>query len=119
MMLILLGLFLGLLLDRVWWELELNKYEAGISVFEHYHWGLLAWFLSYFTDGIVMDLLRGLGAALVLAEWGQTGEWVNGTWRKGHPFAYGSNHFVPSTVIGVVLAALVLWPLVAAFTSLS
>lgn len=118
-MLILLGLLLGLLLDRVWWESGLNKYEAGISVFEHYHWGLLAWFLSYFAYGLVPDLLRGLGAALVLAEWGQTGEWVGDKWCRGHPFAYGSNHFVPSTVIGAVLAALVLWPLVAALTSLS
>jgi hypothetical protein len=119
LMLILLGLFLGLLLDRVWWEARLNKYEAGLSVFEHYHWGLLAWFLSYFTPHLVSEVLWGLGAALILAEWGQSGVWMDGEWRKGHPFAYGTKHFIPSTVIGAVLAALVLWPLVAALTSLS
>ena len=114
MILVLLGLLLGLLLDRVWWEAGLNKYEAGISVFEHYHWGLLAWFLSYFTPSLASEVLWGLGAALVLAEWGQTGEWADERWRRGHPFAYGSDHFVASTVVGVVLAALVIAPLVVA-----
>jgi len=114
MIVILLGMLLGLVLDRVWWEARLSKYESGVKELEHYHWGLLAWFLSYFTPRLVSEFLWGLGAALVLAEWGQTGEWVGDRWRKGHPFAYGSDHFVASTMIGVVLAALVITPLVIA-----
>jgi hypothetical protein len=114
MIVVLLGMLLGLVLDRVWWEWGLSKYESGVKELEHYHWGLLAWFLSYFTPHLVSEFLWGLGAALILAEWGQIGEWGDGEWRRGHPFAYGSNHFVASTVIGVVLAALVVIPLFAA-----
>lgn len=111
MIVFLLGMLIGLVLDRVWWESALNKYEKGVEELEHYHWGLLAWIVSYLTPLIVSELLWGLGAALVIAEWAQTGKWENGRWVKGHPFAYKSRHFLKSTAIGVVLVVLLLIPL--------
>lgn len=105
---LLLGIFIGLVLDRIWWELGFNKYEKGLEIFEHYHHGLMSWILAYFTPIVFSYFLWGLGLALVLAEWGQTGEWGNGVWRRGHPFAYGSKHFPWSTAIGVVLLAVVI-----------
>jgi hypothetical protein len=37
---------------------------------------------------------------------------LDGEWRRGHPFAWGSRHFVTSSVVGVGLAALLVAPLV-------
>ncbi|MEM2233838.1 MAG: hypothetical protein QXP81_09915 [Nitrososphaerota archaeon] len=105
----LLGFLFGLVLDRIWWESGASKYDKGVAVLEHYHWGLLSWIISYFVPLIVSFFLWGLGLALVLAEWAQIGEWENGTWRRGHPFAYGSNHFASSTIIGAVLVSIVVF----------
>jgi hypothetical protein len=113
MILFLLGLLLGLVLDRVWWEGKFDKYEKGVEELEHYHWGLVSWILAYLTPLWLSQVLWGLGAALVLAEWAQVGEWENGNvWRRGHPFAYGSNHFKASTAIGVALSIVLILPLV-------
>jgi Na+/melibiose symporter-like transporter len=114
MILFLLGLLLGLVLDRAWWEGKFSKYEKGVEELEHYHWGLLSWILAYLTPLWLSQVLWGLGAALVLAEWAQVGEWENGRWRRGHPFAYGSNHFKVSTAIGAGLAIALLIPLLLA-----
>jgi len=111
MILFLLGLLLGLVLDRVWWEGGFDKYEKGVEELEHYHWGLMSWILAYLTPLWLSQVLWGLGAALVLAEWAQVGEWENGEWRRGHPFAYGSNHFRASTAIGTGLFVTLLIPL--------
>ena len=111
MILFLLGLLLGLVLDRAWWEGGFDKYEHGVEELEHYHWGLMSWIIAYLTPLWLSQVLWGLGAALVLAEWAQLGEWENGTWRRGHPFAYGSNHFKASTAIGAILVVLLLVPL--------
>jgi len=92
-------------LDRAWWELNLNKYEKGLEFFEHYHFGLMALILSNF---LLNSFLKGLGVAFILAEWSQTGEWRDGKWRRGHPFAYGSNHFKSSTYIGFFLSVILI-----------
>jgi Na+/melibiose symporter-like transporter len=107
----LLGLLAGLVLDRAWWESKANKYDKNVEELEHYHWGLLAWIIAYLTPLWLSDVLWGLGAALVMAEWAQIGEWENGAWRRGHPFAYGSNHFKVSTAIGAALVAILIIPL--------
>jgi hypothetical protein len=111
MILFLLGLLLGLVLDRAWWEGKFNKYEKGVEELEHYHWGLLSWILAYLAPLWLSQVLWGLGAALVLAEWAQVGEWENGEWRRGHPFAYGSGHFRASTAIGAGLIITLIAPL--------
>ncbi|MEM1944120.1 MAG: hypothetical protein QXE50_06025 [Nitrososphaerota archaeon] len=102
---LLIGLLAGLVADRAWWESKADKYERGLEFFEHYHWGLVAWIAAYFTPLFFSFFLWGFGAALVIAEWSQIGDWSDGVWRRGHPFAYGSTHFASSTVIGVLLAA--------------
>jgi len=111
MILFLIGVLAGLVLDRLWWESGFSKYERGVEELEHYHWGLVAWIVAYLTPLAISDVLWGLGAALVLAEWSQTGRWSDGVWRRGHPFAYGSSHFASSTAIGAVLFAALLIPL--------
>ncbi|MCS7118267.1 MAG: hypothetical protein NZ957_05740 [Thaumarchaeota archaeon] len=108
MVLFVLGIFMGLLLDRVWWESGFNKYEKGVEFMEHYHWGLLSILIAFFLPMIAFDFMVGLGLSMILAEWAQTGYWKNGNWRRGHPFAYGSSHFVLSTLIGAVLLASVI-----------
>jgi hypothetical protein len=110
--LFLLGLLAGLVLDRAWWESGANKYEHGVEELEHYHWGLICWILAYLAPLWLSYILWGLGLALIIAEWAQTGEWGDGEWRRGHPFAWGSRHFVTSSVVGVGLAALLVAPLV-------
>ena len=111
MILLLLGMLLGLVLDRIWWESGLDKYDRKCEELEHYHWGLISWIVSYITPLTVSQILWGLGLALVIAEWGQIGEWRDEKWRRGHPFAYGSNHFAASTIIGIVLIAILIAPL--------
>ena len=106
------GVLAGLVLDRLWWESGLNKYEKGVEELEHYHWGLVAWIAAHFTPPAASSILLGLGLALVIAEWAQIGEWKDGVWRRGHPFSYGSKHFACSITIGAVLfAVLVVMPL--------
>ena len=99
----LLGLLAGLVLDRVWWESGANKYDKGLEALEHYHWGLVCWIAAILAPTTVSQVLWGLGAALVLSEWAQIGEWGDGYWKRGHPFAYGSSHFAASTAIGASL----------------
>ncbi|MEM3193409.1 MAG: hypothetical protein QXH97_00300 [Candidatus Bathyarchaeia archaeon] len=108
----------GLVLDRVWWESGLNKYEKGIAVLEHYHWGLIAWILAYVVNVNISFFLWGVGLALVMAEWAQTGEWKDSVWSRGHPFAYGSDHFLFSTVIGLALIAVHVLALILIFMSM-
>jgi hypothetical protein len=92
-----IGVLAGFLLDRLWWELGLDKRDAKVAFLEHYHWGLVCWIVSFFTPYPISATLLGIGLALIIAEWSQT-----------HPFAYGSDHFIPSTVIGAILMTILL-----------
>ena len=93
-----LGFILGLILDKVWFHINYSKYEKGFEVIEHYHFGLVC-----FVFGILFDLnfLFGLGLALNLAEWSQD-----------HFFAYHSDHFKHSTIIGLGIFAVVICSLI-------
>jgi len=91
------GVLAGFLLDRLWWELGLDKRDAKVAYLEHYHWGLVCWILSFFAPYPVSATLTGIGLALIIAEWSQP-----------HPFAYGSDHFGTSTAIGAALTAILL-----------
>lgn len=81
--------FLGLVIDKAWYHIDYDKYEKGLEVHEHYHIGLeigiIAVIFNYY------DLL-GLTLAFILAEWSQT-----------NYFAYQSNHFKQSSIIGISL----------------
>ena len=92
-----IGVLAGFLLDRLWWELGLDKKDAHIAFIEHYHWGLLCWILSFFLPYPISATLLGIGLAFIIAEWAQP-----------HPFAYGSDHFIISTVIGAILMVVLL-----------
>jgi hypothetical protein len=106
-------MFAGFVIDRIWWESGADKYDKNIEELEHYHWGLLAWIVAYVTPLLVSEILWGLGLALIIAEWAQIGEWEDSMcWRRGHPFAYGTEHFVSSTIIGVVLTIILIVPLI-------
>jgi hypothetical protein len=92
-----IGMLAGFLLDRLWWESGLDKKDAKVAFLEHYHWGLICWILSFFAPYPISATLLGIGLALIIAEWSQT-----------HPFAYGSEHFILSTVIGAILLTILL-----------
>jgi len=84
-----LGIILGLIMDVVWWNKSLDKYEKGFEALEHYHFGILAGIVGLF---IYPEIFFGLMLALFISEWTQT-----------HQFAYQSNHFKSSTLIGIVM----------------
>lgn len=89
-----LGLMVGVTLDFLWRKTGIGKHERGLEVFEHYHWGLtlliLMRILLKFSGAFLS--LAGIGVIFILAE----------IFQK-HPFAFKSNHELPSTIIGVIL----------------
>jgi len=89
-----IGFFLGLVLDKFYQYKEINKYEKGFEYIEHYHFGLIAGIIGIITS---IDIFTGLGMSLILAEWSQD-----------HHFAYGSNHFKLSTIMGLILFAILI-----------
>ncbi len=95
-----LGLMLGLFLDRLWWEIDYNKYEHGLELFEHYHFSLVCLILHVITFS---NFFAGLTVALFIAECLQFGCWKKGVWCEDHPFGWKSGHFIESTIIGVTL----------------
>lgn len=121
--LLILGAFTTFVIDILWWNIDFKKAEKGLEVHEHYHVGIelliLGALLSHLTDHIEYFPI-GMGFAFIMAEWKQTTEirkTENGkTIRKevvpGHPFAYGSEHFRKSTIVGMVLTGILVFLLI-------
>lgn len=105
-----LGAFLSYIIDVTWWNLDFKKAEKGLEAHEHYHVGLellIAALLVYrFINPTTAYILIGAGFGFITAEWRQTVEIAGKKVKPGHPFAYGSNHFKQSTVIGIILTAI-------------
>lgn len=112
LILFVLGAFGSFLLDTFWWvKPSFSKYErGGLKNHEHYHFGMeliivgivliivgnyFSWDLSYAWAPLV-----GAGFGFIMAEWRQIVEPKKGTVLMGHPFAYGSDHYKESTIIG-------------------
>lgn len=109
-----IGAFIGFIFDTWWWNIDFKKAEKGFEAHEHYHVGMelliIGIMVSFFSEAVSF-LLGGLGFAFIMAEWRQVVE-IRKTEKKrevipGHPFAYGSRHFLTSTIIGVVLSAII------------
>lgn len=98
-----LGLIVGVTLDYLWRKTGVSKYEKGLEVFEHYHWGL-AFLILIRTllkfSGIFLSL-AGVGISFILSEITQK-----------HPFALKSKHELPSTIIGFILFILLIFSLI-------
>ena len=88
------GFFIGLALDIGWWRINRSKYEKGLEAHEHYHIGFELGIIGAITG---FPIFYGLMLAFVLAEWAQD-----------HPFALKSKHFKESTIIGVILIAILI-----------
>ena len=102
------GAFAVCIVDVLWWHIDYKKAERGMEAHEHYHVGLELLIASYITSLFyepVSWLLVGMGITFIAAEWRQVHEIKKGKVVPGHPFAYGSSHFASSTIIGVVLCA--------------
>jgi len=98
-----LGLIVGVALDYLWRKTGVSKYEKGLEVFEHYHWGLAFLILMRILlniSGIFLSL-AGIGISFILAEITQK-----------HPFALKSKHELPSTIIGSILFILLIFTLI-------
>ncbi len=91
-----LGLVLGAALDYPWRKTGVNKYERKLEALEHYHWGLVSLIVAkLFNFGAIY---AGVGLYLIPVELTQK-----------HPFAIKSNHDLPSTVIGLILVAILIF----------
>lgn len=126
-MLVLLVLFVfgtlaSFVVDTIWWlRPSVNKYEkGGLRVHEHYHFGLELLIIAIilmkaavsYTSleqalSNVAAIMVGAGFGFIMAEWRQIVEPKAKGIVLGHPFSYGSNHFIPSTIIGVILTGIV------------
>ncbi len=114
-----IGSFIGFIFDTWWWTIDFKKAEKGLEAHEHYHVGMelliIGIIVSFFSD-VASFLLGGLGFAFIMAEWRQVVEirkTENGKEKKkevvpGHPFAQGSEHFLSSTIIGIILSAIII-----------
>lgn len=94
------GLAVGFCLDFLWRNTPINKYEKHLEALEHYHWGLvLLTLVRTFLGFIEISLsFAGISATLIIAEI-----------LQNHPFAFRSNHQISSTIIGLMLAFLVVF----------
>jgi len=97
-----LGFAVGILLDYLWRRTGVSKYERGMEMFEHYHWGFVLLILARILK-ILSVTFGGIGLCLVFVELTQS-----------HPFAIKSSHGFSSTIIGLILAI----PLVLAYVTL-
>lgn len=91
----LLGLVLGAALDYPWRKTGVNKYERRLKALEHYHWGLVFLIVAKLFDFALV--YAGVGLYLILVELTQK-----------HPFAVRSNHSLPSTIVGLILAVILI-----------
>jgi hypothetical protein len=96
---LLIGLAVGVAIDHLWTKTSINKYERRLEVLEHYHWGLVVLMLTKMLQ-IFSKLtfsFAGLASIFILLEVVQE-----------HPFAVGSDHQVSSTIVGILLLAVLL-----------
>ncbi len=104
-----LGSFTVMWVDVFWWQIDYKKMEKGLEWHEHYHLGLELMIVGLFV-GILNDFassfIFGAGFLFLAAEWRQAIEVVRNKVEPGHPFAYGSTHFVSSTIVGAILLAI-------------
>ena len=97
-----IGVLVGSVIDFIWWKVfAYSKYDMDLAFLEHYHWSYLIATLSLVFK-VVAPILIGVSIVLILDE---------AVFQK-HPFAYGSNHFMESTLVSILLLAVhavVLW----------
>lgn len=112
LLLFVMGVFAAFVLDTWWWMIDYRKAEKGLEFHEHYHAGLELLILALLTFKLASTPLAyipaGLGFGLIIAEWRQAVEVAGRRVKPGHPFAYGSNHFTQSTLLGIVLTTILI-----------
>ena len=96
---ILVGIIIGSLID-VAWRYYFSKYDHDWMIpFEHYHWSIVMFFLSIMIDvKPISGILTGISLIL----------WLDELLFQDHSFAIGSDHFMPSTIIGCLICFLML-----------
>jgi len=105
-----IGAIFAIIIDTIWWKVNYKRIEKGVEVLEHYHMGLALLIIGILASIYyipVSAMLIGMGLFFVVGEWHQSVEIKNKKVVPGHPFAYGSAHFKKSSVIGIILAALI------------
>ena len=109
-----LGLFIAFILDIIWNNYErISKIEKNkLKFHEHYHialeLGILYLLLELFFN-IKSEIIGGMAVGFVITEWSQFISIRNNKVIPGHPFAYGSNHFKLSNVMGFVLTTVLIF----------
>jgi hypothetical protein len=95
----LMGLAIGVAIDQLWTKTSINKYERRLELLEHYHWGLVILMLARLLHTFSKLTLSGAGLAsiFILLEVVQE-----------HPFAFRSDHQVSSTIVGILLLAVLM-----------
>ncbi len=104
------GLFIGLIIDILWWKVPSLQKADKFEAHEHYHisleFGILFMMVYSFTQAQESFIILGMAIAFLLGEWDQLKEIVGVKVKPGHPFAMGSSHFKASTIIGLILAVI-------------
>lgn len=81
------GFIIGAFFNALW---RTRNYDKPARAMEHYHWAMILAMADMFLGN---GVLVGIGSTLILDE----------CWGQDHSFAHGSDHFIESTVIGVVI----------------
>ena len=107
LILIFFGLFSAFTIDIIWWtQKSFSKIERGFESHEHYHIALelvIVYLMLDYIFAIQLDILGAMALGFLVAEWTQSKEILGKKVVPGHPFAYGSTHFISSTIIGIIL----------------
>jgi len=83
------GILIGEIIDCLY-DNKLNKHDP-LHIVEHYHWGMILLMINN-------PLLNGLGVSMILDE--------N---RSECRFAIGKEHFIRSTIIGIILFIILMY----------
>ncbi len=101
----------AMLIDTVWWHVHYQKIEKGFEIIEHYHIGLGLFITGIIVNQFIQEIawfVTGMGLLFIIAEWHQAVEISNKKVIPGKPFAWGSKHFRGSSIIGIILAIILL-----------
>ena len=96
---IFIGFILVTILDRRWFDIDHKKIEKGYEVIEHYHFGVGLIGIGIFTfafSPILSYVTFGAGMGLIYHE----------AQQKNY-FAHKSTHFRNSSIIGLILTAII------------
>jgi len=93
-----LGFIISIILDRIWFSIDYKKIEKGFKILEHYHFGIILISVGFIISiQIISYFIIGVGMGLIYCES-----------KQKNCFAFKSEHFRNSSIIGILLIIIVI-----------